>query len=188
MYKRLKYKRTTKKTQRTEHKLSDNSSQVEHQLDEIHQYAVTNEMKINQQKTKIMPFNTSTTNDFQPDMNIEGVEIEVVEKMKLLWVIITNDLKWHENTLLITKKAFGRLWILRRLRNMGASQATLIDVYNKQIRSVLEFASVVWNAGLTHDNITQIERVQKSAFAVILGSQYYTYQAACDQLSMKTLS
>ena len=174
--------------QRTEQKLSDNSSQVEHQLDEIHQYAVTNDMKINQQKTKIMLFNTSTTNDFQPDMNIEGVEIEVVEKMKLLGVIITNDLKWHENTLLITKKAFGRLWILRRLRNMGASQATLIDVYNKQIRSVLEFASVVWNAGLTHDNITQIERVQKSAFAVILASQYYTYQAACDQLSMKTLS
>ena len=53
---------------------------------------------------------------------------------------------------------------------MGASRETLLDVYNKQIRSILEYAAVVWNAGLKKENITKIERVQKSAFAIILGS------------------
>ena len=174
--------------QRTEQTLKEDSSQVEHQLEKVHQYAITNEMKINQQKTKIMLFNTSTTNDFQPEMKIDGIKIEVVEQMKLLGVIISNDLKWHENTNFISKKAFGRLWLLRRLKNMGASQTILLDIYNKQIRSVLEFGSVVWNSGLTQDNVTQIERVQKSAFGVILGSHYNTCEEACEKLKMKTLS
>ena len=51
-----------------------------------------------------MLFNTSTTNDFQPDMKIDGIKIEVVKQMKLLGVIISNDLKWHENTKFISKK------------------------------------------------------------------------------------
>ena len=88
-------------------------TQVKHQLVKIQQYEVDNETKINEQKTKLMLFNTSKTNDFHPEMKIDGVRIEVVEQMKLLGVIITNALKWHENTMFITKKSFGRL------RNMG---------------------------------------------------------------------
>ena len=71
---------------------------------------------------------------------------------------------------------------------MGASKSTLLDVYNKQIRSVVEYAAVVWNAGLTIDNINQIERVQKSVFCVILGNKYTTYEEACSHLNMKTLA
>ena len=108
--------------------------------------------------------------------------------MKLLGVIITEDLKWHQNTDHITTKAYSRLWTLRRLKSMGASREVLVDVYNKQIRSPLEFAAVVWNAGLKKDDITKIERVQKSAFAIILGAQYNSYDEACRALNMKHLS
>ena len=44
-----------------------------------------------------------------------------------------------------------------------------VDVFNKEVRSVLEFASV----GLTQDNIIKIERVDKSAFAIILEKKLY---------------
>ena len=43
---------------------------------------------------------------------------------------------------------------------MGASRRMLIDTYYKQIRTVVEFAAVVLNDGLTQENIYQIERVQ----------------------------
>ena len=135
-----------------------------------------------------MLFNTSKNYDFQPEMKIEGIRIEVVNQMKLLSVIITDDLKWHANTANITKKAFGRLWILRRLKNMGASSATLIDIYYKQVRSVLEYASVVWNAGLKLDDIQKIGRVQKSACTIILGASYHSYEEACQILNFKQLS
>ena len=108
--------------------------------------------------------------------------------MKLLGVIVSDDLRWHENTLFITKKAYSRIWIIRRLKQMGASSQILLDTYYKQIRSVLEFASVVWTAGLTKENITQIERVQKSVLGVILGSNYKSYEEACQELKVKTLT
>ena len=71
---------------------------------------------------------------------------------------------------------------------MGASRTTLKDIYYKQIRSVLEFASVVWTAGLTQEDISKIERVQKSACSVMLGSEYKRYEDALVDLQMETLT
>ena len=77
---------------------------------------------------------------------------------------------------------------IRRLKSIGASREVLIDVYNKQIRCILEFAAVVWNAGLKKEDIAKIERVQKSVFPIILGTQYNSYEEACRALNMKHLS
>ena len=72
------------------------------------------------------------------------------------------------------------MWILRRLRNLGASRSTLLDVYIKHVRSVAEFAAVVWHAGLTKENTEEIERIQKAAFAIILGGDYLSiYLSIC---------
>lgn len=173
--------------ERTEHMLIPDKCHIQSELNKLSEYASTNKMKINTDKTKIMLFNNSKQRDFQPMIQLEGCQLEVVEQMKLLGVIVTSDLKWHENTKHITKKAYGRLWIIKRLKMMGASTQTLLDVYCHQVRSVLEFSAVVWTSGLTQENSTQIERVQKSAFAVILGAKYCSYQEACARLSMETL-
>ena len=106
-------------------------------------------------------FNTSNNNYFSPELKIYGVFLEVVKELKLLRVIITSDLKWHRNTENITKKAYKRLWILKRLKLMGASTEALIDSYANHVRSVLEFAAVVWSSSLTQENIMTIEWVQK---------------------------
>ena len=173
---------------RTEQVLQPEDSQVQAQLCELSQYAETNEMKINHKKSKVMLFNTSRNNEFCPQMKIEQVVLEVVEEMKLLGVIITSDLKWHKNTEHITKKAYSRLWLIKRLKQMGASRSALIDIYTKHVRSVLEFAAVVWNSSLTQENIITIERVQKAAFSVILGRKYNSYEEACKSLKMDQLS
>ena len=164
-----------------------NCSQVENKLADIEDHARQNEIIINQKKTRLMLFNTAIKYDFKPQMEVNGEMIKVVSKIKLLGVIVTDNLKWYENTEIITKKAFSRIWIIRRLKNMGASKTTLVDIYYKQIRSVLEFASVVWTAGLTQDDIYKIERIQKSVCCVIQGSEYRTYEEALDKLGMKTL-
>ena len=63
----------------------------------------------------------------------------------------------------------------------------MIDVYKRQVRSVLEFAAVVWTAGLTEYNKKQIERVQKVAFAIMLGNNYISYENTLNTLKMETL-
>ena len=63
----------------------------------------------------------------------------------------------------------------------------LLDVYQKQVRCIVEYASPVWTGGLTLDEVHQIERVQKTAFAIILGSGYKSYEEALILLDMETV-
>ena len=102
--------------------------------------------------------------------------MEVVESFKLLGVKIRSDLKWSENTDYICQRGYGRLWMLRRLKVLGANESELIDVYEKQVRSLLELAVSVWQPALTLSESSQIERVQKTAFYIVLGDQYEHYE------------
>ena len=144
-------------------------------------------MKVNKKKTKIMLFNNAKKNDFTPVMKLDNELLEVSEEIKLLGVKITTDLKWNANTQYITSKAYKRLWLLRRLKNLGANNKELVDCYTKQARSVLEYCAVVWHPGLSQVNISDIERVQKSACAIILGKNYVGYQSALTSLGLDRL-
>ena len=87
----------------------------------------------------------------------------------------------------MVKRANKKLWCLRRLRKLGADTIDLVDVYIKQIRSLLEFAVAVWHPNLTSEDRLKIERVQKSALSIILGQQYKSYRSALKQLQMDSL-
>ena len=174
--------------ERTEHILPPENSKVQAQLEKIVEYTKENEMKLNKKKTKVMVFNTAKVRDFAPKLTVEGNTIEVVEHMKLLGVEITNDLRWNANTTYITKRGYNKLWVLRRLKKSGANEEELLDIYCKHIRSILEYAATVWHAALTNENTTDIERVQKSALAIIMGSNYISYENALKTLNMDKLS
>ena len=70
---------------------------------------------------------------------------------------------------------------------MGASNAELVDVYTKQVRSILEQAVAVWSPSLTLNQSSQIERVQKTFCAVVLGPKYNDYSIALSALDLLTL-
>ena len=169
--------------------LPDGENKMQDAIYQLYAYTIENEMRINKKKTKVMIFNEANIYDVMPHIEIEtGEALEVVEEFKLLGVIMTSDLKWNMNTKHITQKGYQRLWMIRRLKQLGASETELKDVYEKQVRSILEFSPVVWHPGLTKENAAQIERVQKSAFAIILGQNYISYENSLLKLNMKTLS
>ena len=56
------------------------------------------EMKLNYNKTKIIVFNPCRNIDFMPEMTIDDHELEVVDKIRLLGLIIRSDMKWTSNT------------------------------------------------------------------------------------------
>ena len=45
----------------------------------------------------------------------------------------------------------------------------------------------MWHSSLTEENKSDLERVQKSAFKVLLGEKYETYENALMKLDMETL-
>ena len=172
---------------RTGQVLSKDKSQVYSQLSKIQDYARENEMKINSEKTKFILFNPTEKYDFIPEYEMDGNEIETLEEIKILGLVLQNNLKWKSNTKYITKKAFKRLWIIQRLKNAGASLYDLVDVYNKQVRSILEFGTPVWNPGLTRNEISDIERVQKAFLHILLGQRYVNYEQSLEITGLESL-
>ena len=152
-------------------------------------------MVISENKCKVMIFNTARRYDATPQLTLSGPGgdcLEVVETFKLLGVIIRSDLRWCDNTEYLCKKGYSRLWLVRRLKVLGANKSEMLDVYVKQVRSVLELAVPVWHPGLTKQEVRKLERVQKSAFHIILGEQYISYEQAmnilgCDSLNNRRL-
>ena len=160
---------------RTNHILPSDSYTLQDDLHNLADYAKSHGMIINTTKSKVMIFNNGRKYAGMPNLALPGMgqdSLEVVEKFKLLGVKIQSDLKWNENTDFICQKGYIRLWMLRRLKGLGASQTELLDVYEKQGRSVLELAVPVWQPALTRGQAKQIERVQRPAFYVILGKRY----------------
>ena len=87
-------------------------------------------------------------------------------------------MKWGANTDHIVKKASSKLWVIRRLKALGASTGQLVDMYIKQCRSILELAVPAWHGAITQAERADIERVQKGALFTIFGDRYYSYKNA----------
>ena len=134
-----------------------------------------------------MVFNPGTKRDFMPRFICGNKELEFVEETTLLGVLIRSDLSWFPNTKNITKRGNKKLWCLKRLKRLGANTNDLLDVYCKQIRSLLEFSAPVWHSSLSGEDRLKIERVQKSAFRIILSEKYNSYNTALKLLHMDSL-
>ena len=176
-----------RKRDRHEQLLPREKNQIQTQLNQLCSYADENQMQLNKDKTKVMLFNPLKQWDFMPEIEVGGQNLEVVEVYKLVGVQISSNLKWNENTDYITKKAYSRLWMIKRLKNLGLNTASLLEVYKMQIRSLLEFGAVVWHSMLSDQNTREIERVQKSAIAVILGPSYVCYENALALVDLERL-
>ena len=141
---------------RTHHLLPANSCELQDHLSQLVEYSHRNEMQINESKSKVMIFNTGRKYDAMPKLTLSDTGdnfLEVVEKFKLLGVIIRSDMKWYDNTDYICQKGYERLWMLRRLKGLGASEDEILDVYEKQVRSVLELAVPVWQPGVSQQEV-----------------------------------
>ena len=150
--------------------------------------AIDNSMIVNRKKTKTMLFNSSKTIDFEPFLtDPQGGIIEYLDKTKLLGVIITDDLKTEANTCNIEKKAYMRIWYLKRLLNLGCSCEDLILVYIRQVRSVVEFAAPYWTPLLTKNEVRRLERIQRTALHVIMGDSYTNYKETLTILGLESL-
>ena len=107
-----------------------------------------------------------------------------MSETRLLGTVLTNDLKWEKNTNDIVKRAYKRMEILRKLKKIQAPHNDLKHIYIVYVRSLLEQSSNVWHSSLTIQNKNELERVQKVALKIILGSDYKTYTNAMSILDL----
>ena len=92
-----------------------------------------------------------------------------------------------DNTLNIESKSYKRIWVLKRLKNMGCSLNELTMVYTRLVRSVCEFAVTYWGTMICGKESSRIERIQKTALHVILGNEFGSYSAALSRTKLVRL-
>ena len=157
-------------------------------LDGINEWTVKQKMRINEKKTKNLIFNFTDNYQFMTRLSLNGQNVEVLNSTKLLGTIVSDDLRWDLNTSNIVKKANARMELLRRVASFGTSVEEMKDVYFLFVRSLLEQSATVWHSSLTEENISDLERVQKSAVKIILGDKYVGYKKSLIKLEMLSLS
>ena len=134
-----------------------------------------------------MIFNYTDNFQFTTRLKLKDEVIEVVDSTKLLGTIISNDLKWDQNTKMIVRKANARMQLLRKVVSFGTPIEDLKTIYVLFVRSVLEQSATVWHSRLSQENISDLEKVQKSAFRIILQEKQKSYKQALDQLGLDSL-
>ena len=181
--------------ERTKQVLPACSNYLQEELNNLKHFATEKLLRIKETKTNVMKFNFSRNYDFSPELAIDGLndQLGVISETKLLGIVLTNDLKWGANTQYICKKAYKKMWVLRRMKLIGVEPLVILDVYIKEIRSVLELAVPAWHSGLTVQQTADIERVQRVALGIILSdfkssTEGMSYNMALVTLDLEPLS
>ena len=113
-----------------------------------------------------------------------GTEIGCVKSFKLLGVYLSSDLTWATHVDYVLKKANRRLYALRQLKRCGVLPADIVKVYCSLVRSVVEYASVVFS-NLPQYLVDALEKLQKRALKIIFPN--YSYEAALDPAYLEKL-
>ena len=68
-----------------------------------------------------MVFNFTDKHQFSTRLNLNDESLEIVKYAKLLGVVVSDNLKWDENTTYLVKRANSRMELLRKVASFGTS-------------------------------------------------------------------
>ena len=155
--------------QRTGHRLKSSHNVLQDCLYDFTDFAHRNEFSVNIKKSSLMLFNVSKNFDFPPELKLSenGETLNVVESTKILALFVHISLNWDTHIEYVCSKAKSRIWILRRLMELGLDYTVILDVYFKEIRTVLEYGAVLFHSSLTRKQSRAIEAVHRSVMKLL---------------------
>ena len=173
---------------RTEHLLPRMENTLQDEIDQIVNLSSQRSMQLSHQKTKTMIFNPFRKYDVFPEISIKQGELtEVVEEQKILGNIVRSDLKTISNTEYICKRAYRRMWVLRRLKSLGCPIPELLDVLRQQVISICEGSVAYWGPMITKVESNMLERCLKTGLHIIYQEDYVCFNNALSLSNMKSL-
>ena len=133
-------------------------------------------MKINESKCHVITFNHSKNNIGPQKLSLNGNELISVDKIKLLGVIITSDLRWRENTSELKRKVNKKFFMIWKLKEFGFKTEELLTLWKVVLRPIAEYAAPLWHSNLLECDIKKLEKLQKTAIGLILGTIYIDHK------------
>ena len=156
----------------------------------ISDFSESSKLKLNTDKTKIIPFDYSKNAVTFPEDSFsypDGEAIEVAQEMKLLGNIVSANLSMDGLVDQRRKAGVYALWQLRRLHNQGISVEHKLAVYKAYIRSRVEYGLLSACPMLKETHWHEIGRVERKASRLILGVTGYGEGVPTYQQRLKTL-
>ena len=136
----------------------------------------SNKMVINEAKCNMITFNFSSRNTTPTNLQLNGNIIKSVNTLTLLGIIITDDLRWRVNTANMCQKVNKKFFCLWKLKQFGLKQEELITAWKVLLRPIAEYAAPLWHSGLLKSDSDKLERLQKRAVGLILGTTYVNFE------------
>ena len=121
-----------------------------------------------------------------PPLFMGNTQIKEVKKHKHLGLIFNSDGQWTQHISFISEKAWKRIGSLRRNKFI-LDKLSLLKLYVTYIRSLLEYANVVW-AHCSMENKRILESIQSEASRIITGAtKLCSIQKLYDDTGLQTL-
>ena len=168
--------------------ISPNYQLLQDTLDNLLTWTTTNHATLNSKKTVVMQFDLATTPTQPPALTIGEHTLEVVQSARILGVVIDNKLSWDRHVSSTISATSFRLHMLRRLKSLGVPKPELTNIYKTFILPKLTYASPAWSSSINNTQLKKLDRVQKRAVKIILGTSYNGYEASLSTLGLSTLA
>ena len=154
---------------------------------------VSNKLSLNVAKTKSMLVSTKakrkTLNKSNQNLqvNINGTELEVVSKIKLLGVLLDNSLDWKEQIQAVSLKVSRGLGILKHAKKFLPFSA-LTSLYTSIVEPHFRYCCSVWGCAGTTE-INRLQKLQNRAARIVTNSSFDTpSNQLIEKLGWKTIN
>ena len=161
-------------------------SNIQNAVDTFSTHATMNKFELNEPKCKELRITFSTKPTSFDPIVINGKDIDVVPKAKVLGLTLSSKLKWNNHVDEIVKKSRKRLYCLSQLKRSGLKPPELIQFYRTCIRPITEYASPVFHDCLPAYLSKDIESIQRRAMRISFPS--LSYKEALDEAGLISLS
>ena len=161
-------------TERTQMILDPSENVLQNELNRFHFETEQCNLVENKKKTFIMLVNFSRKYAFPPEFQLgqnlnKSEYLTVKSSLKILGVVVQNDLRWNAQIQHMVKKASKTIWLLRRMNQMGVDQQTIARYWKAEGLCHLEYCSPVYSGALTKLQERDLARVHRRAVAAITG-------------------
>ena len=145
--------------------------QLQQVLNNLSKWSSENGFKFSKTKTKCMHFCQSRKLHLDPELALDGVQIEVVPEFKFLGLLFDSKLSFIPHINYLSNKCHKALNLLRVVSSMdwGADRKVLLRLYRTLVRSELDYGCIVYGSA-RQSYLRKLDSIHNQGLRLALGA------------------
>ena len=136
----------------------------------VHETATEIGMLVNGAKTQMLCIHPCIFNSVNTHINCDNNEIiSSTNDLKILGFTFDQRPNANKHVELLVQRFYSKLWSLRFLKRSGLDKGKLLELYNSNVRSAVEYCSTVYHSMINEQLAERLESVQRQALRIIFG-------------------